>query len=228
MDKFPDTFQLVQLVFSVAVFIGRTLDLRITQRVNPICLGAGKEKLPRGFELLLVPWLVVWMMAVIISALRIPFRPLPALWTMVWVDLLPAQILGMLMILAGDIVFVWALISIGNSWRIGIDKGSTGMLVKEGAFAFSRNPIFVFFDLYFVGTFLVNSTLIFLIFAVITAMALHSQILQEEKYLSDRHGQAYQDHCRQAGRYVSLKTILKRNTRGGCRHGKINPAVQHG
>jgi len=110
----------------------------------------------------------------------------------------------MLVILVGDAIFVWALISIGNSWRIEIDERSTGMLVTNGIFAFSHNPIFAFIDLYFLGTFLMNGSLVFLVFTVVITLALHYQILQEEKFLVGRYGQAYQVYCKQTGRYIQL------------------------
>jgi protein-S-isoprenylcysteine O-methyltransferase Ste14 len=210
MNKFFDIFQLTSLAFFIVLFTGRTLYLWFTQRINPFALGAGKKGVPRLLELILFPWLVLWMLALILSALHISFDLVPVLWNPVWLDLLPTKILGVLMILAGDTVFVWALISFGNSWRIGIDEKSAGALVTNGIFAFSRNPIFAFIDLYFVGTFLVNGTLVFLIFAVMTVIGLHYQILQEENFLSSRYGQAYRDYCTQAGRYVNLKAILQR------------------
>ena len=211
MNKFLGVFQLVNLAFFLAVFIGRSLYLRFTQRVNPFALGAGKKGLPRWFELLLFPWLVLWMLALIVSALHFPFHPFPFLGNRYWLefDLLPTQVVGVLMILAGDAIFVLALVSFGNSWRIGIDEKSAGALVTQGIFAVSRNPIFTFIDLYFLGTFLVTGSLIFLVFAIITSLALHYQILQEEKFLAGKYAQAYQKYCARTGRYISLQKLWK-------------------
>ena len=125
--------------------------------------------------------------------------------------LLPVQVLGVLLILAGDALFVWALISFGNSWRIGIDEKSAGALVTNGIFAFSRNPIFAFIDLYFLGTFLVSGAPIFLIFAVVTILgsALPDPARGKIPY---RAGMAR--HIKitagQVGRYVNLKAIQQR------------------
>ena len=207
--SFFDIFQLSALVFFLIVFLGRTLILWIKQGINPFALGAGKKGLPRLLELLLFPWLVLWMLMVIASALHIPFSAAPVLWNLAWVAL-PAKILGVLMILAGDMIFVWALISFGNSWRVGVDEKSAGALVTSGIFTFSRNPIFVFIDLYFIGTFLVNGGLIFLIFAIVTVIGVHYQILQEEKFLSRKYGPAYHHYCTLAGRYINPKVILHR------------------
>jgi protein-S-isoprenylcysteine O-methyltransferase Ste14 len=150
------------------------------------------------------------VLGLILSALHISFDLVSVLWSPFWSDLLPAQLLGTLMILVGDLFFVWALIAFGNSWRIGVDEKSAGRLVTTGIFAYSRNPIFAFIGLYFVGTFLINGRPVFLIFAALTVIGLHYQVLQEEKFLSNIYGQAYRNYCTRAGRYISLKAISQR------------------
>jgi len=201
MAAFFSLFQLVNLAFFLAVFIGRSVSLWLRQGINPFALGAGKTGLNRLLELLLLPWLGAWMLALVLAARHSPFQPLAALWRPLWAGWLPIQALGALAILAGDSLFVWALVSMRASWRIGIDERSAGGLVTGGAFAVSRNPIFLFIDLYFAGTFLLNGAPIFLLFAVITLAALHYQILQEEKFLAGRYGQPYREYCRRSGRY---------------------------
>ena len=161
-------------------------------------------------ELFLLPWLALWILAVVLAAIHGSFRAIQVLWNPLWSDWLLVQVTGMLMLLAGDGLFVWALVSFGNSWRIGIDEKKAGALVTNGIFTFSRNPIFAFIDLYFIGTFLLSGAPIFLIFAAATILALHYQILQEEKFLSGRYGQAYRDYCKRAGRYGTLKINLQR------------------
>jgi protein-S-isoprenylcysteine O-methyltransferase Ste14 len=117
----------------------------------------------------------------------------------------PAKLIGVSIVAFGFVIFVLALVSFGKSWRVGIDEKTPGELVTTGIFAVSRNPIFIFLDLYFIGTFLINGTLIFLIFAVLVVMGLHYQILQEEKALARIYGQACQDYCTRTGRYFSLR-----------------------
>jgi len=111
-------------------------------------------------------------------------------------------------------VFILALVSFGASWRIGIDAKTPGGLVTTGIFALSRNPIFVFLDLYAFGTFLINGTLGFLLFALILAVGIHYQIIQEESFLRRTYGKAYHDYCRRTARYFSRKSVWK--TVGGA------------
>jgi protein-S-isoprenylcysteine O-methyltransferase Ste14 len=201
---FFDIFQLAGLAFFLVVFLGRTL-VQLKQDINPFALGAGKKGLHRLFELALFPWLVLWMLEILASALHSPFQLITASWNLFLLDGLPLKIAGTFLIGFGDYIFVWALISFGNSWRIGIDERKAGNLVTGEVFSFSRNPIFVFLDLYFIGTFLINGTLIFLIFAGVTAMGIHYQILQEEKFLVGKYAQAYREYYSRTGRYVGLK-----------------------
>ena len=202
--SFFDIFQLAALAFFLIVFLGRTVLLWLKQGINPFALGAGKKGLHRFFELFLFPWLVLWLLAIMAAALRSPRWLILAIGTPVLLNNLPFQIAGCLLIGFGNFLFVWALISFGSSWRVGIDERKAGDLVTGGAFAFSRNPIFVFIDLYFLGTFLINGTLAFLIFAGVTILGIHYQILQEERFLLSQYGQAYREYCSRTGRYVSL------------------------
>jgi protein-S-isoprenylcysteine O-methyltransferase Ste14 len=198
-------FQPAGLAFFLVVFLGRTLILWLKQEINPFVLGTGKKGLHRLFEMALFPWLVLWILEILAVALHSPFQLIPASWNPLLLNNLLLKIAGALLIVFGDFVFVWALISFGNSWRVGIDGKKAGNLVTGGVFAFSRNPIFVFLDLYFIGTFLINGTLVFLIFAGVTALGIHYQILQEEKFLAGKYAQAYWDYCSRTSRYISLK-----------------------
>jgi protein-S-isoprenylcysteine O-methyltransferase Ste14 len=206
---FFDIFQLAVLAFFLIVFLGRTLILWLKQGINSFALGAGKKGLHRFFELALFPWLVLWLLAIMGSALHSPRWLSSAIGTLVLLNSLPFQIVGCLLIGFGNFLFVWALISFGNSWRVGIDEKRAGTLVTGGVFVFSRNPIFVFLDLYFIGTFLINGTLVFLVFTGVTILGIHYQILQEEKFLAGKYGQTYQEYCSRTGRYISLKSSWK-------------------
>ena len=154
-------------------------------------------------EVLLFAGVNLWAVAVVFCALS-PGRP-----SLGWpcsvrlVDALPAKLLGVAMILGAFVLFSLALRALGNSWRLGIDENHPGQLVTTGIYAYSRNPIYLFFDLYFLGTFLINGSLFFLVMAVLGALNLHYQILQEERFLSRAHGAAYEAYCARTPRYVA-------------------------
>lgn len=202
MDLF-DTFQIVALIVFLSVFLGRTLVLRFTRNISPFVLGSGKRGFNRAIELAFFVGLAIWITEVALYAFRSDFRVFRSPLDATLITSVPAKLVGVLLLSASLAIFIWALASFGDSWRVGIDQRKPGELVTKGAFAFSRNPIFMFLDLYFVGTFLVNGTVIFLLFAIIAAAGVHYQIRNEEIFLTSHYGQAYLDYCARTGRYLT-------------------------
>ncbi|MBN2077573.1 MAG: isoprenylcysteine carboxylmethyltransferase family protein [Spirochaetes bacterium] len=101
----------------------------------------------------------------------------------------------------GLILFTAALFNFGSSWRVGIDKAHAGELVTRGVFSITRNPIFLFIDLYFLGTFLVYGNIFFLVSSIIAIASSHIQILEEEKFLGAHYGSRYLDYKARVPRY---------------------------
>src|SRR5206468_3762826 len=93
------------------------------------------------------------------------------------------KLLGAVLLTCSLIIFILALISFGDSWRVGIDEKSPGELISRGIFAVTRNPIFLSLIVYASGTFLIQGRWIFLIFTVLIAAGVQYQIVEEEKFL---------------------------------------------
>src|SRR6266404_5174386 len=129
------------------------------------------------------------------------FRIFPSPLDSQLINSLPAKIAGAALVTSGLVIFGSAYASFGDSWRVGFDEKTPGALVTTGTFALSRNPIYVFLDLWFIGVFLINGTLIFLVFALLAVAVLHRQILQEEEFLVRLYGQPYRSYCAKTGRY---------------------------
>ena len=199
MDFF-DYFQITVLILFYLVFIGRTIQLKL-KGVNPIVLGIGKKGLKSLLEISLFFGLVIWTFEVITHSLNLKFHIFPEVLYTNFFQIIPLKILGTILIILGFFIFILALISFGSSWRVGIDKQSPGQLVTNGIFAVTRNPIFVFLDLYFLGTWLIYSNLFFLIFSVLVVLGIHYQILQEEKFLITQYGEEYKDYMKKVRRY---------------------------
>jgi protein-S-isoprenylcysteine O-methyltransferase Ste14 len=202
MDNLFDLFQIVALIFFLLIFVGRTLYLRVSKGIQPITLGVGKQGYQQIIEILFFFGLLLWMFEVVNHALNLNIQTLPSIFYVQLVDSNVVRMIGAMMIVVGFGIFIYALASFGSSWRVGIDTRKPGDLVTTGMFAFSRNPIFVFIDLYFVGTFLINGTVIFLIFAVLILLGLHYQVVQEEKFLAQTYGDAYENYRAKTGRYL--------------------------
>lgn len=203
MNGFFCYFQLSALAVFLIVFAGRSVYLRFCRNINPFALGVGKRGLRRVVEFGFLVIFALWVIEVLATSLALDWRvfPAPLQWRLL--DASPLRIAGVALVTAGSGVFILALASFGESWRVGIDAKTPGGLVTSGMFALSRNPIFVFLDLYAFGTFLINGTLGFLLFALVLAIGVHYQILQEESFLRRTYGTAYQDYSRKTPRYFS-------------------------
>jgi protein-S-isoprenylcysteine O-methyltransferase Ste14 len=205
-DALLGWFQIACLLFFLALVVGRTISLRVRERTDPITLSLSKGFLGL-MELSLFIGVNLWALAVLAYSLPLESRPFPWLLGTPLIDAPPTKTAGATLIVVAFVLFISALRALGSSWRLGIQEDLQGDLVTGGVYAFTRNPICLFFDLYFVGTFLINGALFFLLFAALAAANLHYQILQEEKLLASVHGQAYQRYCASTPRYVSWRSI---------------------
>jgi protein-S-isoprenylcysteine O-methyltransferase Ste14 len=105
----------------------------------------------------------------------------------------------------GLVVYTMGVLAMGDSWRLGVDRDRTETLVTNGLFAWSRNPIYVSFNLLFGAAFLMQGRLIFLVLALGMAALFHMQILREERFLSRHFGVAFDDYCARVRRYATLR-----------------------
>jgi protein-S-isoprenylcysteine O-methyltransferase Ste14 len=121
---------------------------------------------------------------------------------LVLMDFLPLKILGALLWTVALVIYALAIWTMGRSWRIGIESRPACSLVTHGIFACSRNPIFLGFGCMAAGTFLILGRVIFLLLALLSIWLIHSQILREEKFLAEAHGENYRAYRTRTGRYL--------------------------
>lgn len=202
MQGFFDYFQLAALLIAVLVIVVKTSYLFWFRGINPIAIGGGKKGGLLAVELIAIAGFLFWLVEVLLYALHSSFRIFPAPLDHVLINSPLARVIGVILTTIGLALFVLAYLSFGDSWRVGFDVKSPGALVTNGVFAVSRNPIYLFLDLWFVGTFLINGTLIFLILAIAAIAVQHWQIRQEESFLLQLYGQPYQNYCKRTGRYL--------------------------
>ena len=110
--------------------------------------------------------------------------------------------LGVAICFAGLSLLLWSLISLGTSFRVGIDTSRPGRLVTDGIFAHSRNPIYVVFACILIGQFMIFSNWILLIYLLAGFWLFHRQVLREEKYLGEHYGEEYAQYRRRVRRYL--------------------------
>jgi len=112
-----------------------------------------------------------------------------------WVGLTVAAI-GVALTLA-------AQISMGDSWRIGVDETERTEMVTDGAFAIVRNPIFSAMVVTAFGLVAMVPNIVSVIGLVALIVALELQVrFVEEPYLATVHGEPYDQYRKQVGRFV--------------------------
>lgn len=109
---------------------------------------------------------------------------------------------GLLYVTGVSSAFVSQL-TLGRSWRIGVDASERTELVTRGAFAIVRNPVFSALFLTSISLALLCSTPLAWLACAVQLLALELQVRGvEEPHLARVHGAAYQDYAARVGRFV--------------------------
>ena len=109
---------------------------------------------------------------------------------------------GIALCVAALIGFALSLASFGDSFRVGIDENKPDKLVTTGMFAISRNPIYVSFIMFFAGLFLVHRNIVIAVAVALFALAIHRQVIREEKFLAVHYCTEYEDYMKKVRRYL--------------------------
>ena len=204
MLTFFDIAQFVGLALFLGIFVGRAVYLRLCRKIAPITLDVRKGW--RGVvEVVLFLLVNLWAAEVVLYAKQSSWFLFPAGLHTPLLDGLPAKVAGLTLVGGGFAIFLRAIRDLDTSWRLGVDEKRPGRLVTTGIYAVSRHPIYLFFNLYFWGTFLINGTAVFFVFALLIAANLHVQILVEEHFLLRVYGPAYRQYRLRTGRYLSWR-----------------------
>jgi protein-S-isoprenylcysteine O-methyltransferase Ste14 len=115
----------------------------------------------------------------------------------------PLHLLGAALFVAGNAGAFAAQISMGDSWRVGVDEAEKTSLVTTGLFAWVRNPIFSFMGLSLVGLALLIPNVVVGAGVLLTATGIELQVRAvEEPYLAATHGASYRAYAARIGRFV--------------------------
>lgn len=186
-------------LYFVLVFVVRSLVLMKRTGVNPFTFGKGDSAHDYAGRVYRFMTFGTWAM---ITLFIIGGKPYYYIMPIPYLDLEWLRWGG-----AGLAVLslVWVSIAqyhMGKSWRIGIDRKNESELVTHGIFAWSRNPIFLGVVVAYLGTFLMLPNLISCVLAVTTWIILNIQVRLEEAFLTETHGQEYNDYKSKVRRWI--------------------------
>jgi len=109
---------------------------------------------------------------------------------------------GVVLCLAGLVLFLLSVVAFGTSFRVGIDTSRPDKLVTTGVFSLSRNPLYVAFWIVLLGQWLVFPNWLLLVYLCAATWLFHRQVLREEDFLRGQYGREYSDYCARVRRYV--------------------------
>lgn len=118
------------------------------------------------------------------------------------------KMIGIIIGILGDLFFLLAVLTMGNSWRAGVAAEDHRRFVHNGIFNISRNPAFVGFDLVYISILILFFNWFLLVFTLFPMVMLHLQILEEEKYLIVEFGEEYAEYKHKVCRYFGLKNLI--------------------
>lgn len=179
--------------------------------VRPLAIDSQRTLSERALELSMVALFVFWLYLIIDYATgRGPWW-VPARLDRVLVEPWPpaAAWFGAALLAIGVALYALAGVAMGDSWRMGIDRQSheqppadrPATLVTTGVFAWSRNPIYLGFDLILIGALLIHGRMILTLVCIALELLLHFQILREERLLAGWYGERFDEYRRRVGRY---------------------------
>ncbi len=113
------------------------------------------------------------------------------------------KIIGLIIMIISNIIFLLSIIAMKENWRIGISNDNT-QLVITGIYKISRNPVFLSFDLLYIGLLFVFPNPINLLFTIILIWMFDFQIMYEEQYLKIKFGEEYADYYNKVARYFII------------------------
>lgn len=131
-----------------------------------------------------------------------PVTALAGLPSIAVLDRLVVAAVGCAFAVVGATTTVVAQLSMGESWRIGVDESERTELVTTGAFRVVRNPVFAAVVLTGTGITLMvpNAVAVAGLVALVTAIELQVRAV-EEPYLARVHGSDYARYVAAVGRF---------------------------
>ena len=116
------------------------------------------------------------------------------------------RVMGAAISVVGTFVFIAAVQTMRDSWRAGVSKTDKTELVTKGIYQISRNPAFLGFDLFYIGTLLMFFNWILCILTVFAIIMYHLQIVNvEEEFLLATFGNEYLQYKQKVCRYIGRK-----------------------
>jgi protein-S-isoprenylcysteine O-methyltransferase Ste14 len=111
----------------------------------------------------------------------------------------PGIIWGVLVALCGYAGTLWCYATLGENWRMGINRNERTVLITHGPYRYVRHPIYLFQILILSGMILLLPTPFSFLILLIHVVCVVIKALDEEGYLSTIHGPEYHRYLSHTG-----------------------------
>ncbi len=168
------------------------------QGIKTNMLGKGKTGFVKITEV------VLKIVTNIIPAVEVASIVINTYTTFLWL-----KIIGVLLGVAGVLIFLISSIEMKDSWRAGVPdvpQNDKTELITGGIYSLSRNPAFLGFDLVYISILFMFFNWLLFIITVLGVLMLHIQIVNvEEDYLTSTFGEEYIQYRKRVCRYFGRK-----------------------
>jgi protein-S-isoprenylcysteine O-methyltransferase Ste14 len=111
------------------------------------------------------------------------------------------QNISIFILLVGLIFTIISLINLGKSTRLGLPSNDT-KLKTNGLYKYSRNPMYLGFDLITISAMIYTLHWVIIILGVYSLITYHLIIKGEEKFMINRFGEEYKNYQLKVRRYL--------------------------
>jgi protein-S-isoprenylcysteine O-methyltransferase Ste14 len=120
------------------------------------------------------------------------------------------QILGFILGVLFLFLMAFSRMTLGSSWRVGLDNQTTDKLIITGFYRFVRNPYFLFLLGFLFSLILVVPNAVTLFAFIQSSILLRFQIIQEELFLEEKYGRSYLLYKGETGRFIPRLSSKRR------------------
>lgn len=187
------------LLYFGLTFIWRSVVVYRKTGLNPLVLGKGDDAygyVGRAFKLTIMLIATFVLVRASWPASIQELGAIAVLQTPTWTAL------GWLLMGLSLALMLVAQAQIGLSWRIGIDEKNRTVLVTDGLFGLSRNPIFLSLRITLLGLFFHSPNSLTLALACVGEVLMQLQVRLEEQHLLGQHGLEYATYCQKVRRWM--------------------------